>query len=155
MTEDIEELKFRKTRLLSQLNCQDNGIASQDKKVKEMDVFLGKLKQEHITLSEEKEADKSQFIEIKEGIDSENTDAVQKERESIRPEGRIGLVKKLYERYKGRYSSDTFDEANRRVDEELQEQPILKKKRSISEQLKAPRQEVPQPKKQKKKDYER
>ena len=39
LTEDIEELKFQKAQLLSQLNCQDNGIVSQDKKVKEMDTF--------------------------------------------------------------------------------------------------------------------
>jgi len=37
----------------------------------------------------------------------------------------------------------------------LKEQPIQKKKRSISEQLKMPKQETPQPKKQKKKEYER
>ena len=52
-------------------------------------------------------------------------------------------------------SSDTFNEANRQIDNELKEQPIQKKKRSINEQLKAPQQEVQQPKKQKKKDYER
>lgn len=49
----------------------------------------------------------------------------------------------------------TFDEANRQIDAELKEQPIQKKKRSISEQLKMPKQETPQPKKQKKKEYER
>ena len=52
-------------------------------------------------------------------------------------------------------SSDTFDEANRQVDAELKEHPIQKKKRSISEQLKTPKQEASQPKKQKKKEYER
>ena len=54
-----------------------------------------------------------------------------------------------------KYSSETFDEANRQIDAELQEQPIRKKKRSISEQLKTPKQEIQQPKKQKKKEYER
>ena len=154
MTEDIEELKFRKTQLLSRLNCQDNGIASQDKKVKEMDTFLGKLKQQHITLSEQKEMEKARFLEIRDGIASENHDAVMAEREAIRPEGKVGLVQKLYAAYKDKYRSEIFDEANKQIDAELQEKPILKKKRSISEQLKAPRQEIPQPKKQKK-EYER
>ena len=59
LTEDIEELKFQKAQLLSRLNCQDNGIASKDKNVKEMDTFLGKLEQQHSTLSAQKEKDKA------------------------------------------------------------------------------------------------
>ena len=50
------------------------------------------------------------------------------------------------------YRKDTFAA---QIDAELKEQPIQKKKRSISEQLKMPKQETPQPKKQKKKEYER
>ena len=155
LTEDMEELKFRKSQLLSRLNCQDSGIASQDKKVKEMDTFLGKLEQQHITLSEQKENDKQKFLEIRNGIAPEKQDAVMAAREAIRPDGKVGLVQKLYAVYKDKYRSEIFNEANRQIDTELQEQPILKKKRSISEQLKTPRQEASQPKKQKKKDYER
>lgn len=54
-------MKFQKAQLLSLLNCQDNRIVSQDKKVKEMDTFLGKLEQQHITLSEQKENDKQKL----------------------------------------------------------------------------------------------
>lgn len=128
LTEDMEELKFRKTQLLSRLNCQDNGSASKDKKVKEMDTFLGKLEQQHITLSEQKESDKQKFLEIRNGIAPENQDAVMAEREAIRPDGKIGLVQKLYAAYKNKYQSEIFDEANRQIDTELQEKPILKKK---------------------------
>ena len=49
---------------------------------------------------------------------------------------------------------EIFDETNRLIDAELQEKPIMKKKRSISERIKTPRQDVPQPKKQKR-EYER
>ncbi len=66
----------------------------------------------------------------------------------------MGLIQKLYAVYKDKYRSEVFDGANRQIDVELQEKPIQKKKRSISEQLKAPRQEVAQLKKQKK-EYER
>ena len=155
LTEDIEELKFQKAQLLSRLNCQDNGVASQDKKVKEMNTFLEKLEQQHITLSTQKEKDKAQFLEIRESITPENHDVLMAEREAIRPDGKIGLVQKLYAVYKEKYRSETFDEANRQVDAELQEEPMIKKKRSISEQLKTPKQETQQPKKQKKKEYER
>ena len=155
LTEDIEELKFQKAQLLSRLNCQDNGVASQGKKVKEMNTFLEKLEQQHSTLSAQKETDKAQFLEIRDSIALENNDVLMAEREAIRPDGKIGLVQKLYAVYKGKYRSETFDEANRQVDDELQEEPMLKKKRSISEQLKTPKLETKQLKKQKKKEYER
>ena len=155
LTEDMEELKFRKSQLLSRLNCQDNGIAFQDKKVKEMDSFIGKLEQQYATLSEQKENDMQKFLEIRNGIAPENKEAVLQERETIRLDGRVGLVRKLYEKYKDRYNSDIFDEANRQIDVELKERPIQKKKRSINEQLKTPKQIVPEAKKQKKKEHER
>ncbi len=155
LTEDIEELKFQKAQLLSRLNCQDNGVVSQDKKVKEMNTFLEKLEQQHITIYAQKEKDKAQFLEIRDSIAPENHAALMAEREAIRPDGKIGLVQKLYAVYKEKYRSETFDEANRQVDAELQEEPMIKKKRSISEQLKTPKLETQQPKKQKKKEYER
>lgn len=155
LTEDIEELKFQKAQLLSRLNCQDNGVASQDQKVKEMNTFLEKLEQHHSTLSAQKEKDKAQFLEIRNSIVPENHDALMTEREAIRSDGKIGLVQKLYAVYKEKYRSETFDEANRQVDAELQEEPMIKKKRSISEQLRTPKHETQQPKKQKKKEYER
>ena len=76
------------------------------------------------------------------------------EREAIRSDGKVGLIQKLYAVYKDKYRSEVFAEASRQIDAELQEEPIQKKKRSISEQLKAPRQEVAQLNKQKK-EYER
>ena len=155
LTEDIEELKFQKSQLLARLNCQDNGVAAKKQALKEMDTALDTLVQQHTLLSGQKEADKAEFLEIRDGIAPENKEAVMQEREVIRPEGRVGLVRTMYEKYRDKYSSDTFDEANRQIDAELKEQPIQKKKRSINEQLKAPKQETPQPKKQKKKEYER
>ena len=155
LTEDIEELKLQKAQLLTRLNCQDNGVAAKKQTLKDMDKALDNLVQQHTLLSEQKETDKAEFLEIRDDITPENKDAVMQEREAIRPQGRVGLVRRLYEKYRDKYSSDTFDEANRQVDAELKEHPIQKKKRSISEQLKTPKQEASQPKKQKKKEYER
>ena len=152
LTEDIEELKFQKAQLLTRLNCQDNGVAAKKQTLKDMDKALDNLVQQHTLLSEQKETDKAEFLEIRDDITPENKDAVMQEREAIRPQGRVGLVRRLYEKYRDKYSSDTFDEANRQVDAELKEHPIQKKKRSISEQLKTPKQEASQPKKQKKKE---
>ena len=150
LTEDIEELKFQKAGLLSQLNCQDNGIAARNQNLKKMKNALEILEQQRVVLSEQKEADKAQFLELKDGIALENQNAVMQEREPLRLDGRVGLVRKLYEKYKDKYSSQTFDEANRQIDAELQKQPIQKKKHSISEQLKTPKQTAPETKRQKK-----
>ena len=155
LIEDIEELKFQKAGLLSQLNCQDNGIAVRKQNLNKMETILETLEQQRAVLSEQKEAYKAQFLEMKVAMAPENQTAVKQEREKLRPECRTGLIRKLYEKYMNKYSSDTFDEANRQIDTELKEQPIQKKKRSINEQLKIPEQIVPQPKKQKKKEYER
>lgn len=76
------------------------------------------------------------------------------ERKAIRPDGKVSLVQKLYAVYKDKYRSEIFDEATRQIDVDLQEKPIQKQKRSIREQLKAPRQEISQTKKQKK-EHER
>ena len=116
LTEDIEELKFQKAGLLSQLNCQDNGIAARKQNLKKMENALETLEQQRAALSEQKEADKTEFLEIRDGIAPENMDAVMQEREKLRPDGRVGLVRKLYEKYKNKYSSATFDEANRQID---------------------------------------
>ena len=120
-----------------------------------MENALETLEQQRVALFEQKEADKTEFLEIRDGIAPESKEAVIQERETLRPDSRVGLVRKLYEKYRDKYSSDTFDEANRQIDAELKEQPIQKKKHSINEQLKKPKLETPQPKKQKKKEYER
>lgn len=145
----------QKTVSVTDRKLSSNGIAARKQNLKKMENALETLEQQRAALSEQKEADKTEFLEIRDGIAPENMDAVMQEREKLRPDGRVGLVRKLYEKYKNKYSSATFDEANRQIDAELKEQPIQKKKRSISEQLKMPKQETPQPKKQKKKEYER
>ena len=77
-----------------------------------------------------------------------------KEREAIRQNDNIKLVRKLYAVYKDKYSSEILEEADRQIDRELQEKSIIEKKRSVSEKLKETKQETLRPKKHKK-EYER
>lgn len=63
------------------------------------------LEQQRVVLSEQKEADKAQFLELKDGITLENQNAVMQGREPLRLDGRVGLVRKLYEKYKDKYNS--------------------------------------------------
>ena len=150
LMEDIEELKYRKNQLLVQLNCKESNISSKKQDLKVLDNFLEKLNQQSISLEEQKETDKSKFLEIRDGIVFENKDAVMQEREVIRLKDKNKLVQKLYAVYKDKYSPETLGNANRQIDKELQEKAIVEKKRSVSEKLKETKQETLRPKKHKK-----
>ena len=122
--------------------------------MKVLDNSLEKLNRQNIVLEEQKETDKAKFFKIQEDVTLENRDAVMKEREAIRQNDNIKLVRKLYAVYKDKYSSEILEEADRQIDRELQEKSIIEKKRSVSEKLKETKQETLRPKKHKK-EYER
>ncbi|MDD7390562.1 MAG: hypothetical protein PUG60_13105 [Lachnospiraceae bacterium] len=154
VTEDLEELKSRKSQLLARLGCQDGEVHTRKQRLKDIDMSLGKLEAQHTTLSAQKQEDKAEFLAIRGSISPENQEAVQVEREALRSGGRSNLVQRLFAAYRDRYSTDTFEKANRQIDAELQEQPIQKQKRSIKERLKNLQPEVSQTRK-KSREYER
>mgnify|MGYP002678372644 FL=1 len=154
VTEDLEELKSRKSQLLARLGCQDGEVHTQKQRLKDIDMSLGKLEAQHTTLSAQKQEDKAEFLAIRGSISPENQEAVQVEREALRSGGRSNLVQRLFAAYRDRYSTDTFEQANRQIDAELQEQPVQKQKRSIKERLKNLQPEVSQTRK-KNREYER
>lgn len=154
VTEDLEELKSRKSQLLARLGCQDGEVHTRKQRLKDIDMSLGKLEAQHTTLSAQKQEDKAEFLAIRGSISPENQEAVQVEREALRSGGRSNLVQRLFAAYRDRYSTDTFEQANRKIDAELQEQPVQKQKRSIKERLKNLQPEVSQTRK-KNREYER
>ena len=66
LTEDIEELKFQKAGLLSQLNCQDNGIAARKQNLKKMENALETLEQQLAQAKEEAKRPFAQEAELAE-----------------------------------------------------------------------------------------
>ena len=154
VTEDLEELKSRKSQLLARLGCQDGEVHTRKQRLKDIDISFGKLEAQHTTLSAQKQEDKAEFLAIRGSISPENQEAVQVEREALRSGGRSNLVQRLFAAYRDRYSTDTFEQANRQIDAELQEQPVQKQKRSIKERLKNLQPEVSQTRK-KNREYER
>ena len=147
LTEDLEELKSRKEQLLARMGCQSGEVHSRQKKIKDMDICLGKLEVQRIALSEQKQKHKNQFLEIRGKVAPENQEAVQEKRAAIRFAGKSNLIQKLFSVYRERYSTNTFEKANRQINAELQEQPVHEKKRSIKERLHTARQEVSQARK--------
>lgn len=154
VTEDLEELKSRKSQFLARLGCQDGEVHTRKQRLKDIDMSLGKLEAQHTMLSAQKQEDKAEFLTIRDNISPENREAVQEERAALRSGGRSSLAQKLFAAYRDRYSTDTFEKANRQIDAELQEQPIQKQKRSIKERLKNLQPEVSQTRK-KSREYER
>lgn len=144
LTEDIEELKFEKARILSHMGCVDSEIGAKKQKLKEMDTSLEKLKEQQRALYAQQEEDKSQFLEIRDNINPEKEDEVYEERAAMRKENRSSLIKRLKDAYQGRYHPDTLEEAERLIDMELKEQPIRKEKQSISEMLRETQRETTQ-----------
>lgn len=154
VTEDLEELKSRKSQLLARLGCQDGEVHTRKQRLKDIDMSLGKLEAQHTALSAQKQEDKAEFLTIRDNISPENRDAVQEGRAALRSGGRSNLVQRLFAAYRDRYSTDTFEQANRQIDAELQERPVQKQKRSIKERLKNLQPEVSQTRK-KNRDCER
>ena len=129
------------------MGCQSSEVHSKQKKIKDMAICLGKLEVQRIALSEQKQKRKDQFLEIRGKVAPENQEAVQEERAAIRFAGKSNLIQKLFSVYRERYSTDTFEKANRQINAELQEQPVHEKKHSIKERLHTARQEVSQTRK--------
>lgn len=129
------------------MGCQSSEVHCRQKKIKDMDICPGKLEVQRIALSEQKQKHKDQFLEIRGKVAPENQEAVQEERAAIRFAGKSNLIQKLFSVYRERYSTDTFEKANRQINAELQEQPVHEKKRSIKERLHTARQEVSQTRK--------
>lgn len=155
LTEEIEELKSSKIQLLYRLNCQENEVKIQSQKLKEIETFLDKLKEQYLVLFEQKKDSKAQFMEIKNNIISERVEDVWNERVAMRLDNWDRLRTQLIKTYQKRYSSSIFTEVNKLIDKELQEPVIQKEKRTIKEYLQDSGKENVQREKQKKKEYER
>ena len=98
LTEDIEELKFQKAGLLSQLNCQDNGIAARKQNLKKMENALETLEQQLAQAKEEAKRPFAQEAELAEksarlaelnsllNMDEKGDDAIGMDDEATEPE---------------------------------------------------------------------
>lgn len=155
LMEEIEELKSNKIQLLYRLDCQENEVKIQNQKLKEIEMILGKLKQQYLVLFGQKKDSKIQFMEIKNNIILERMEEVWNERVAMRLDNWDSLIKQLIETYQKRYSNSIFTEANKLIDKELQEPVIQREKRTVKEYLKASGKDGVQREKQKKKEYQR
>lgn len=127
LSKEIKELKSDKKFVLFELGCKtDNDIDIIEQNYKYNLDVAEKLKVRNSDLKSEYTTEKANYIEIKNNIQSENTEAVQAERTEIQAGGIRQTRIALENTYKGKFDDDIFAEAQTAVNNDLYEKPLRK-----------------------------
>ena len=127
LSKEIKELKSDKKFVLFQLGCKtDNDIDIIEQNYKYNLDVAEKLKVRNSDLKSEYTTEKANYIEIKNNIQTENTEAVQAERTEIQAGGIRQTRIALENTYKGKFDDDIFAEAQTAVNNDLYEKPLRK-----------------------------
>lgn len=133
LTEDIEELRFRKEQLL--LSVPDGDIKSVARQEKDLSVSMTRLVEQHERLSTQKASLRADFDAELAEVDAADLTTVQTERATIRTERREDLVQRLQDTYGKHYQPGLLNKAERIVNTELGEQPAAEERHSLREKL--------------------
>lgn len=127
LSKEIKELKSDKKFVLFELGCKtDNDIDIIEQNYKYNLDIAEKLKVRNSDLKSEYTTEKANYIEIKNNIQTENTEAVQAERTEIQAGGIRQTRIALENTYKGKFDDDIFAEAQTAVNNDLYEKPLRK-----------------------------
>lgn len=119
---DLRKLKKHKSELMNGLGCKsDTDIQNILDRRKKNDTFIKKLSAQNFELLKQKDADKSEFLKIRNSTAPENADALQEERYILREEYRRKLTQHIKDKYVDKYDHDNFKEAEKAVNDELGE----------------------------------
>lgn len=125
LSKEIKELKSDKKFVLFELGCKtDNDIDIIEQNYKYNLDVAEKLKVRNSDLKSEYTTEKANYIEIKNNIQTENTEAVQAERTEIQAGGIRQTRIALENTYKGKFDDDIFAEAQTAVNNDLYEKPL-------------------------------
>ena len=133
LTEDIEELRFRKEQLLA--SVPDGDMKDLARQEKDLSTSMTKLVAQHEQLSAQKADIRADFDDTFTKVATEDMPAVQAERVTIRAERRENLTQRLQETYGKHYRPELLGKAERIIAIELGEQPAEEERRSLREQL--------------------
>ena len=127
LSKEIKEFKSDKKFVLFELGCKtDNDIDIIEQNYKYNLDVAEKLKVRNSDLKSEYTTEKANYIEIKNNIQTENTEAVQAERTEIQAGGIRQTRIALENTYKGKFDDDIFAEAQTAVNNDLYEKPLRK-----------------------------
>jgi len=133
LTEDVEELRFRKEQLLA--SVPDGDMKSVARQGKDLSASMTKLEEQHAHLSAQKDKTRADYDATLAEVDAADLTAVQAERAGIRAEHREGITQRLQETYGKHYRPELLRKAERIIDTELDDQPAAEEHPSLREQL--------------------
>lgn len=133
LTEDIEELRFRKEQLLA--SVPDGDMKSMARQEKDLTTSMTRLVDQHEQLSAQKEGIRADYDAALAEVAAEALHDIQAERAALRAEHRESITQRLQGTYGKHYRPELLRKAERMIDTELGDQPAAEERRSLREQL--------------------
>ena len=134
LTEDIEELKNRKSQLLSRLKCADDREAlTAEKRIPEMEKAKERLIQIQEKLPAQTNEIAGEYIRVENAIPDERWNQVKDRMRIIFYDHWENILQRLKEVYGTRFNRELYDEAQRYVDDHLPERKQIKGIEAYSE----------------------
>ncbi|MCD7822406.1 MAG: MobA/MobL family protein [Oscillospiraceae bacterium] len=131
LTEDIEELKTRKNRLMYEVGCQnDTEMKQAEGKLSKMTDYLEEMKAQQPKLSDQIASDEKNFAEIKERVPSQQDDTLLDSRVLLRDDSRNQIRSKLRETFGQKFEYDRLASAEQQIDDRLSEDSDLLRERT-------------------------
>ena len=159
VTEDLEELKSEKTRLINRIGVADDEGVKRSKAWIETDRDnLKKAETAEIRATVDLEDATEEFRKFEAQAAEFDPDELMDARLALRPEEESRAASILKETYTRQYDADTIKQAKADVTKLLDEEPAATKPRSLRENLRQKQKEVQErdlPKRKKEKDFER
>lgn len=122
LTEDIEELKSKKSRILSKLGCADDKEAlAAEKRIPELERTRDRLKEQQEKLPTQANAAAGEYIRAENAVPAERWNQVIEHRKHLLMDHWERLLEKLKEIYSQRFNREIYNDARRYVSDHLPE----------------------------------
>ncbi len=159
VTEDLEELKSEKTRLINRIGvADDEGVKRSKARIETDREKLKKAEKVEISATVDLEDAAEEFRKLEAQAAEFDPDELMDARFALRPEEESRAASILKENYTRQYDADTIKQAKADVAKLLDEEPVTVKPRSLRENLRQKQKEVQQrelPQRKKSRDLER
>jgi len=122
LTEDIEELKSKKNRILAKLGCADDKEAlAAEKRIPELERTRDRLQAQQENLPTQANAAAGEYIRAENAVPAERWNQVIEHRKLLFMEHWQSLLEKLEEIFGQRFNREIYDDARRYVSDHLPE----------------------------------
>ena len=134
LTEDIEELKSKKNRILAKLGCADDKEAlAAEKRMPELEKTRDRLKAQQEKLPTQANAAAGEYIRAENAVPAERWNQVIEQRKLLFIDHLHNLIEKLKEIYGQRFNREIYDDARRYVNDHIPERKRVEIDRDVSE----------------------